>query len=184
MENVDQHGKARNVVDRDIPEFDMPCDLKHGEGQDKQKRIVIGVPMQDLPREKRKATAQRIGNDNRPDKTEDAHRHDHDIQAETACRTRQVPLAIRNGKIHRNPVNDLGAKKGPLGKRQHKIKTEQSHRKPEQGDFVHSVDDPVQNRMQRIEQQILNLGGSGDIGGAMAPGMTIPGLEFIPGIGF
>ena len=27
-------------------------------------------------------------------------------------------------------------------------------------------------------------GGSGDIGGAMAPGMTIPGLEFIPGGGF
>ena len=26
--------------------------------------------------------------------------------------------------------------------------------------------------------------GSGDIGGAMAPGMTIPGLEFIPGGGF
>ena len=27
-------------------------------------------------------------------------------------------------------------------------------------------------------------GGSGDIGGAMAPGMTIPGLEIIPGFHF
>ena len=27
-------------------------------------------------------------------------------------------------------------------------------------------------------------GGSGDIGDALAPGMTIPGLEFIPGGGF
>jgi hypothetical protein len=52
VENIHQHRQAGNIVDCDTSEFDIPGNLEHTKGQDKQDRIVISIPMQQSPREK------------------------------------------------------------------------------------------------------------------------------------